>query len=77
MSNRGLTVRCSLQQGCGTYLRAALDLSLVEQDLVYISDCNPTDNPDELAAYAVDEENAKKCWALAEEMVGEKFEFKV
>jgi hypothetical protein len=68
-------VMCSLQQGCACLLRAALDPSLVEQDLVYISDCQPTDNPDDLSAYAVDGENAKKCWALSEEMVGEKFEF--
>lgn len=54
-------------------LRAALDPILIEQDLVYISDCQPTDDPEQLSAYAVDQENAKKCWAMSEEMVGQKF----
>lgn len=65
---------CSLQQGCASLLRAALDPSLLEQEKIYISDCQPTDREDELSPYAVDGENAKRCWAMSEEMVGEKFE---
>ncbi|KUJ14529.1 NAD(P)-binding protein [Mollisia scopiformis] len=76
-SGKAAPVRKSLQQGCATYLRASLDPALVDQDLVFLSDCVPTDNPEELSAYAVDAENAKKCWALSEEMVGEKFDLKL
>lgn len=64
----------SLQQGCASLLRAALDPSLVEQRMVYISDCQPTNDPKQLSSFAVDEENAKKCWAMSEQMVGQKFE---
>ncbi|KAF8850679.1 NAD(P)-binding protein, partial [Acephala macrosclerotiorum] len=74
-AGRGPMIRKSLQQGCACYLRAALDPSLLEQDLVFIDNCQPVGvSPTELSAYAVDEENAKKLWALSEEMVGEKFE---
>jgi len=74
-AGRGPMVRKSLQQGAASYLRAALDPSLLEQDLVFIDNCQPVAvSPTELSAYAVDEENAKKLWALSEEMVGEKFE---
>jgi NAD(P)-dependent dehydrogenase (short-subunit alcohol dehydrogenase family) len=67
--------RKNFQEGCSTTLRAALDPSLAEQKMVYLNDCQPSEDPEIVQPYAIDGENAKKCWAMTEEMVGEKFEY--
>jgi len=41
---------------------------------VYLEDCQVTTKLEVVAGYALDEENATRCWRLAEEMVGESFE---
>jgi len=67
----------TLQQGCATTLRAALDptLEIVARDgkeSCYLVDSQiVTDKP--VSEYALDKENAKKLWKLSEEMVGETF----
>ncbi|KAK1755930.1 hypothetical protein QBC47DRAFT_460854 [Echria macrotheca] len=63
----------NLQQGCSTTLRAALDASLDGHDGFYLNDCQVTSDKEWLAPWAVDEENARKCWEMTEELVGEKF----
>ena len=72
-----MPTRKTLQQGCSTTLRAALDPSLTEEgeNRVYLSDCQLSNDPETVKPYAIDEDNAKKCWGLSEEMVGEKFEY--
>lgn len=67
--------RKTLQQGCSTTLRAALDPSLGTEGSVFLTDFQLTTNPLEVRSYALDKENALKCWALSEDMVGEKFEY--
>lgn len=69
-------LRKSLGQACSTTLRAALDPGLVVEGRgVYLEDCQVTTAREVVAAYALDEENAARCWRLAEEMVGGKFEY--
>lgn len=73
-----MPTRKTLQQGCSTTLRAALDPSLAEEEdarKVYLSDCQLTVDPDTVRPFAVDGENARRCWRLSEEMVREKFEY--
>ncbi|RDL31496.1 Uncharacterized protein BP5553_09705 [Venustampulla echinocandica] len=66
----------TLQQGCSTTLRAALDLGLQEKEgSVYLSHCQIVTDPINVKAYAIDKEKAERLWKLSEEMVGEKFEF--
>jgi hypothetical protein len=72
---RQIPKRKTLQQGCSTTLRAALDPSLVEEKRVYFNDCQPSEDPEIVRPYAIDGENAKRFWALSEELIGEKFEF--
>jgi short-subunit dehydrogenase involved in D-alanine esterification of teichoic acids len=65
----------TLQQGCSTTLRAALDPEMSPEDGVYLVDCQITNEEADLQPYAVDVENAKKLWSVSEELVGEKFGF--
>ena len=65
--------RKTLQQGCATTLRAALDPALEDEKGVYLHDCQVTTDPNWVAPWALDEEGAEKCWELSEELVGEKF----
>jgi NAD(P)-dependent dehydrogenase (short-subunit alcohol dehydrogenase family) len=67
--------RKNFQEGCSTTLRAALDPSLAQQKMVYLNDCQPSEDPEIVQPYAIDGENAEKCWAMTEEMIGEKFEY--
>lgn len=67
----------SLQQGCATTLRAALDPNLkAVGGSVYLHDCQVI-KPDEkdLMAWTLDEGSAERLWEVSEEMVGEKFGF--
>lgn len=67
----------SLQQGCATTLRAALDPNLeVVGGRVYLDDCQVIE-PDEknLMTWALDEASAERLWGVSEEMVDEKFAF--
>lgn len=72
---RQIPQRKNFQQGCSTTLRAALDPSLAEQQMVYLNDCQPSEDPEIVQPYAIDGENAKRCWVMTEEMIGEKFEY--
>lgn len=78
--------RKTLQQGCSTTLRAALDPDLKPGEKVvdkdgkggmswYLDDCQVETNPKKVAAYALDEKDALKLWEMSEEMVGERFDF--
>lgn len=72
--NLAVPERKTLQQGCSTTLRAALDPSLeVENGSIYLSDCQIVTDPALVKPYALDADNARKLWAMSEEMVGEKF----
>ncbi|KAI0161137.1 NAD(P)-binding protein [Hypoxylon sp. FL1284] len=64
----------SLQQGCGTTLRAALDPELLREEGVYLSDTVLTSDPAVVKSFATDPEIAEKLWKLSEELVGEKFD---
>jgi NAD(P)-dependent dehydrogenase (short-subunit alcohol dehydrogenase family) len=64
---RGKTV----PQGCATTLVAALDPTL--GDGVYLADCEITIDPARINPWALDEDNADRCWNMSEECVGEKF----
>jgi hypothetical protein len=66
-SARGKTV----PQGCATTLVAALDPTL--GDGVYLADCEITIDPARINPWALDEDNADRCWNMSEECVGEKF----
>ncbi len=68
-------VRKALGQGCSTGLRAALDPGLGVEGGCYLEDCQVTREATSVAAWALDEKNAERCWKLAEEMIGEKFEY--
>ncbi|PMD46647.1 putative retinol dehydrogenase 12 [Hyaloscypha variabilis F] len=68
-------VRKTLGQGCSTGLRAALDPGLGVEGGCYLEDCQVTRETTSVAAWALDEKNAERCWKLAEEMLGEKFEY--
>ncbi|KAK6087463.1 WW domain-containing oxidoreductase [Seiridium cupressi] len=65
----------TLQQGCATTLRAALDPRLVEEDGVYLEDSNLVTDIRLIKEWASDSELADKYWKLSEEVVGQKFEF--
>jgi len=67
--------RKTFQQGCSTTLRAALDPSLGTEGSVFLTDCQLTTDPLQVRAYALDKENALKCWDLSEKLVGQKFEY--
>ncbi|OTB06413.1 hypothetical protein M426DRAFT_20867 [Hypoxylon sp. CI-4A] len=64
----------TLQQGCSTTLRAALDPNLVKEEGVYLQDTNLTTDPKAIKEWATDPELAEKLWKLSEELVGEKFD---
>ncbi|KAF3062372.1 Short-chain dehydrogenase TIC 32, chloroplastic [Daldinia childiae] len=64
----------TLQQGCGTTLRAALDPDLAKEEGVYLQNTNLTTDPDVVKDWATDPELAEKLWKLSEELVGEKFD---
>ncbi|KAI0967032.1 NAD(P)-binding protein [Xylaria arbuscula] len=65
----------TVQQGCASLIRAALDPTLINEEGVYITNANLTTDPAEVKPWATDLEAADKCWELSEELVGEKFEF--
>lgn len=64
----------TLQQGCGTTIRAALDPDLVKEEGVYLVDTNLTTDPKHIKEWATDPELAEKLWKLSEELVGQKFD---
>ncbi|KAI2620059.1 NAD(P)-binding protein [Hypoxylon sp. NC1633] len=63
----------TLQQGCGTTIRAALDPTLVREEGVFLMDTHITTDPNMVKPWATDAELAEKLWALSEQLVGEKF----
>lgn len=58
-----------LSQGAAAILAPALDPEVVEKSGAYFENCQV----DEAFGYSQDRENAKKLWALTEELVGQKF----
>ncbi|KAL7627829.1 hypothetical protein AAE478_002024 [Parahypoxylon ruwenzoriense] len=70
----GIDPRKTVQQGCATTIRAALDPDLVSEEGVYMQDVNLTTDPKWVREWATDPELAEKCWKLSEELVGEKFD---
>jgi NAD(P)-dependent dehydrogenase (short-subunit alcohol dehydrogenase family) len=64
----------TLQQGCATTLRAALDPDLPKEDGLYLQHTNLTTDTRLIKEWATDPELASKCWELSEELVGEKFD---
>ncbi|TAQ85341.1 hypothetical protein B7494_g6332 [Chlorociboria aeruginascens] len=69
-SGRAPPERKTLQQGCSTTLRAALDPNL-KQEEQYYDNCQPS----AAQPWALDPKEADRVWALSEEMVGQKFEY--
>lgn len=68
-------VRKTLQQGCATTLRAALDPGLAIGGSIYLDDCQVGVVGKEVMEFALDGESARRLWGVSEEMVGEKFEY--
>jgi hypothetical protein len=78
MKARGFPVptsRKTLQEGCATTLRAALDPGLRTEAGVYLVDCQVVEPGLALREAALDPEGARRLWGISEEMVGEKFEY--
>jgi NAD(P)-dependent dehydrogenase (short-subunit alcohol dehydrogenase family) len=69
-----ITKQKSLQQGCATALRAALDPGLSKEEGVWLVDCELSTDPTWIEPYALDEADAERHWGWSEELVGEKFE---
>ncbi|KAK5199739.1 hypothetical protein LTR20_005563 [Exophiala xenobiotica] len=71
--NPGVAIpeRKSLQQGCATQLRAALDPSLKGNSGAYLDDCQVNETMEHKDAEAYMDE----VWTLSEKLVGEKFVF--
>jgi NAD(P)-dependent dehydrogenase (short-subunit alcohol dehydrogenase family) len=78
--------RKTLQQGCATTLRAALDPKLRLGEKVinkegkggrscYLSDCQVVNDKAHIAPYALDGGYAARLWEISEDMVGQKFEW--
>lgn len=61
----------SLQQGCATQLRAALDPDLAAYSGSYLDDCQVTELKEHMGAYGA----ADKVWSLSEGMAGERSGF--
>jgi NAD(P)-dependent dehydrogenase (short-subunit alcohol dehydrogenase family) len=61
----------SIPQGASTTVIAAFDPSIAERSGAYLNDGKVDDEA--VKAYAIDEGNAEKLWALSEKLVGEKF----
>ncbi|KAI0390921.1 NAD(P)-binding protein [Xylariaceae sp. FL0594] len=64
----------TLQQGCASLIRAAIDPDIVSEEGVYIDNANLITDPQVIKPWATDAELAEKCWRLSEELVGEKFD---
>lgn len=62
--------RKTLQQGCSTQLRAALDPSLVERSGSYLDDCQVVEEKEHRDAYS----EAGRVWKLSERMVETAFD---
>jgi NAD(P)-dependent dehydrogenase (short-subunit alcohol dehydrogenase family) len=70
----------SVEAGSATSVYAATAPELEGRGGVYLEDCHVAavddDNPKEgVRSYAVDPENAKKLWAISEELVDQSFDF--
>lgn len=63
--------RKTLQQGCATQLRAALDPALTPESGSYLDHCQVVEEPQHHDAYPA----AERIWQLSEEMVGFNFDF--
>ncbi|KAG6829139.1 hypothetical protein H0H87_012508 [Tephrocybe sp. NHM501043] len=61
----------TIAQCSSSHIVAGFDPSLVDKSGSYLSDCKVAN--EQAAPYALDKENAKKLWALSEEIVGQKF----
>ncbi|KAF4631678.1 hypothetical protein G7Y89_g6453 [Cudoniella acicularis] len=61
--------RKTLEQGCSTTLRAALDPELKEENgSIYLSDCQIVTDPEWVKEYALDKASASKLWNISEEL---------
>ncbi|KAK3944772.1 short-chain dehydrogenase [Diplogelasinospora grovesii] len=65
--------RKTLQQGCATTIRAALDPQLENEEGVFLNDCQLTTDPTYIAPWALDKEDAQRLWGWSEQLVGETF----
>ncbi|KAI1874746.1 uncharacterized protein JN550_002175 [Neoarthrinium moseri] len=70
---RALGTAKTVQQGCSTTLRAALDPDLVNEEGIYLEDANLTTDNRAVKEWATDPELAERCWQTSEELVSEKF----
>jgi NAD(P)-dependent dehydrogenase (short-subunit alcohol dehydrogenase family) len=72
---RPIARRKTLQQGCATTLRAALDPDLAREDGVWLVDTQLSTDPTWIESWSLDVGDAERLWRLSEELVGERFEF--
>ncbi|KAB5577721.1 hypothetical protein GE09DRAFT_529524 [Coniochaeta sp. 2T2.1] len=64
----------TLQQGCATTLRAALDPGLPGEEGMWLVDAELSTDPTWIESWSLDEGDAERLWELSEGLVGEKFE---
>jgi NAD(P)-dependent dehydrogenase (short-subunit alcohol dehydrogenase family) len=65
----------TVPEGASTNVVAAFDPRIVGKSGGYLVDCQVTEDPTQVRAYALDEGNGERLWKLSEELVGEKFEW--
>ncbi len=72
-----LPPRKTLQQGCSTQIRAAIDPTLEiggdGNEGVFLTDCEQSSAEHTLAPRSVNADDARRLWPWTEELVGEKF----
>ncbi|GJJ09315.1 hypothetical protein Clacol_003537 [Clathrus columnatus] len=64
----------TIGESSATHISAAFDPSLAEFNGSYLMDSKVNTDPQFIAPHATDKNNAKKLWALSEELVGQKFD---
>ncbi|KAB5535196.1 short-chain dehydrogenase [Coniochaeta sp. 2T2.1] len=65
--------RKTLQQGCATTLRAALDPGLPGEEGMWLVDAELSTDPTWVESWSLDKGDAERLWELSEGLVGEKF----
>ncbi|KAG2177062.1 hypothetical protein INT43_007718 [Umbelopsis isabellina] len=63
----------NLAQGASTHIVAAFDLSIKNNSGSYLSSCKIAEDHPWLKPYAKNDEDAKKLWALSEQLVAQQF----
>jgi NAD(P)-dependent dehydrogenase (short-subunit alcohol dehydrogenase family) len=63
----------NVEEGASTNVVAAFDPRIAQKSGGYLTDCQVTEDPEQVRAYALDEANAERLWKLSEDLIGQKF----